>query len=142
MTTLLRDLRIVGSYGQAQGRKSLSVLSGCEVRVKLLWVGILTLVFNLGCGGYGSGMGTTPAATPQIAPSSGMYSTPLTVTISDSLPGVVIYVTTDGSMPSLSSPVYHGPFSLTQSGQVKVQAIVSAGGYSSSPVAVATYTLQ
>jgi len=110
--------------------------------VKLLWVGILTLVFNLGCGGYGSGMGMTSAAAPQVAPGSGTYSTPLTVTISSSTPGAVIYVTTDGSMPSLSSPVYHGPFSLTQQGQVKVQAIASAGGYSSSPVAVATYTLQ
>ena len=110
--------------------------------MKLLWVGILTLVFNLGCGGYGSGMGMTPAAAPQIAPSSGMYSTPLTVTISDSTPSVVIYVTTDGSMPSLSSPLYHGPFSLTQSGQVKVQAIAAAGGYSTSPVVVANFTLQ
>ncbi|HVP55708.1 MAG TPA: chitobiase/beta-hexosaminidase C-terminal domain-containing protein [Candidatus Eisenbacteria bacterium] len=110
--------------------------------MKLLWVGILTLIFNLGCGGYGSGMGTTPAPVPNIAPSAGTYSTPLTVTISDSLAGAVIYVTTDGSAPSLSSPVYHGPFSLTQPGQVQVRAIAAAGGYSSSPVAVATFTLQ
>jgi hypothetical protein len=110
--------------------------------VKLLWVGILALVFNLGCGGYGMGMGATPAAAPQIAPGSGTDATPLTVTISDSTPGAVIYVTIDGSMPSLSSPVYHGPFALTQAGQVTVQAIAAAGGYSTSPVAVATYTLQ
>lgn len=110
--------------------------------MKLLWVGILTLIFNLGCGGYGSGMGMTPAGAPLIAPASGMYSTPLTVTISDSLPGAVIYVTTDGSMPSLSSPIYHGPFSLTQPGQVRVQAIAAAGGYSTSSVAVANFTLQ
>ena len=113
-----------------------------EVHVKLLWVGILALIFNLGCGGYGSGMGMTAAATPQISPASGTFSTPLTVTISDNLPGVAIYVTTDGSMPSLSSPVYHGPFSLTQAGQVRVQAIAASGGYSTSPGAVATYTLQ
>ena len=110
--------------------------------MKLLWIGILALVFNLGCGGYGSGMGTTPAPAPQIAPSSGTYSTPLTVTISDSVPGTVIYVTMDGSMPSLSSPIYRGPFSVTQAGQVKVQAIAAAGGYSTSPVTVATFTLQ
>ena len=110
--------------------------------MKLLWVGILTLIFNLGCGGYGMGTGMTPAVAPQIAPNSGTYATPLTVTISDSTPGAVIYVTIDGSMPSLSSPVYHGPFALTQAGQVTVQAIAAAGGYATSPVAAATYTLQ
>ena len=113
-----------------------------EAHVKLLWVGILTLIFNLGCGGYGSGMGMTPAGAPLIAPGSGTYSTPLTVTISDKVPGAVIYVTTDGSMPLLSSPVYHGPFSLAQTGQVRVQAIATAGGYSTSPVVVANFTLQ
>jgi len=42
----------------------------------------LLLVINLGCGGYGSGlgMGMTPAAPPQISPSSGTYAGPLTVT--------------------------------------------------------------
>jgi hypothetical protein len=109
----------------------------------LLAVSLLLLI-NLGCGGYGSGsgMGMTPAAPPQIAPSSGTYPTPLTVTISESTPGAVIYVTTDGTMPMLSSPIYQGPFSLTQAGAVKVQAIAAAGGYSTSSVAVANFTLQ
>ena len=110
--------------------------------MKLLWIGFLTLAFNLGCGGYGSGMGTTPAAAPQIAPGSGTYSTPLTVTISDSTPNAVIYVTTDGSTPTLSSPVYHGPFMLTQPGQAQVKAIAAAGGYATSAVTVANVTLQ
>ena len=109
----------------------------------LLAVSLLLLI-NLGCGGYGSGlgMGMTPAAPAQISPSSGTYATPLTVTIADSTPGAVIYVTTDGTMPALSSPIYQGPFSLTQAGAVKVQAIASAGGYSTSSVAVANFTLQ
>ena len=104
----------------------------------------LLLSINLGCGGYGSGsgMGMTAAAPPQTSPSSGTYSTPLTVTISDSTPGAVIYVTTDGTMPRLSSPIYQGPFSLTQAGAVRVQAVASAGGYSTSSVAVANFTLQ
>jgi hypothetical protein len=104
----------------------------------------LLLLLNLGCGGYGSGlgMGMTPAAAPQISPSSGTYATPQTVTIGDSTPGAVIYVTIDGTMPTLSSPIYQGPFSLTQAGAAKVQAIASAGGYSTSSVAVANFTLQ
>lgn len=108
--------------------------------MKLLLVGILSLLINLGCGGYGSGMGTTPAPAPAIAPAGGSYSTPLTVTISDSVQSAVIYVTVDGSTPSLSSPVYHGPFMLTQS--AKVQAIAAAGGYNTSPIAIANFTLQ
>jgi len=110
--------------------------------MKSLLVATVLLLVGVGCGGYGSGMGNTPAPTPSISPGSGTYSTPLTVSISDSVPGMVIYVTTDGSMPTLSSPIYHGPFSLTQAGPVKVQAIAVAGGYTTSPVAVASFTLQ
>jgi hypothetical protein len=108
--------------------------------VKSLSIAILLLVINLGCGGYGAGMGMTPAPMAAIAPASGTYPTPLTVSISDSVQNAVIYVTVDGSMPSLSSPVYKGPFMITQS--AKVQALVLANGYSTSPVAVANYTLQ
>ena len=107
----------------------------------LLAVSLLLLI-NLGCGGYGSGMGTTPMAAPVISPNSGTFSTPLTVTISASVPNAVIYVTTNGSMPTLSSPIYQGPFSLTQAGAVKIQAVASAGGYSTSSVAIANFTLQ
>ncbi|HZD30494.1 MAG TPA: chitobiase/beta-hexosaminidase C-terminal domain-containing protein [Candidatus Angelobacter sp.] len=103
---------------------------------------MLFLLLSVGCGGYGSGMGNNPAPVPQIAPAAGSYSTPLTVTITDSLQSAVIYVTTDGSMPTLSSPIYRGALTLSQSGQVRVQAVVAAGGYASSPVAVANFTLQ
>lgn len=110
--------------------------------MKSLAAVVLFLLTIAGCGGYGSGMGTKPAPTPAIAPASGMYQTPLSVTISDSLSSAVIYVTTDGSMPSLSSPVYHGPIMLTQAGTVRVQAIAFAGGYATSSVMVANFTLQ
>jgi len=108
--------------------------------MKYLLVGILVLLINVGCGGYGSGMGVTPAPAPAIAPGTGTYSTPAKVTISDSLPNAVIYVTLDGSTPTLSSPVYRGPFMLTQS--ARVQAVAAAGGYNTSPVGVADLTLQ
>ena len=113
-----------------------------EVDMKTLLVGILALVINLGCGGYGSGMGMKVAPVPAIAPAAGTYPTPLTVTITESVPNAVIYVTVDGSTPSLSSPVYRGPFTLSQAGQEKVQAIALVGGYSTSTVAVANFTLQ
>ena len=108
--------------------------------MKVLWFAVLVLLINVGCGGYGAGMGTTPAPAPSIAPVSGTYSTPLAVSISDTLPGATIYVTLDGTTPSLSSPIYHGAFMITQSS--RVQAIAAAGGYAKSPVAVANFTLQ
>jgi hypothetical protein len=111
-----------------------------EVFVKLLWAGILALVINLGCGGYGSGMGMTTAPAPAISPASGTYPTPLTVSIQDSLQGATIYVTVDGSTPALSSPIYRGPFTIAQSARIQATAVFN--GYSTSPVAVANYTLQ
>ena len=110
--------------------------------MKLFLTTILLLLVGTGCGGYGSGMGTTPAPMPSIAPASGMYTVPLNVTISDGLMNATIYVTTDGTTPSLSSPIYRGPFSLTQTGQAQVQAIAAAGGYNTSSVAIANFTLQ
>ena len=110
--------------------------------MKSLSAAILLLLVTLGCGGYGSGMGTTLAPAPAIAPAGGTYATPLTVTLSDSLQNATIYVTTDGSTPTVSSPVYRGPFTLSQPGQVKVQAIAAAGGYNTSPAAIANFTLQ
>ncbi len=85
-------------------------------------------------------MRMTPAPTPAIAPAAGTYATPLTVSIGDSVQNAVIYVTVDGSTPTLSSPVYRGPFVITQS--ARVQAIALANGYNTSTVAVADYTLQ
>ena len=110
--------------------------------MKSLTIAILILLATVGCGGYGSGMGNTPAPVPAIAPAGGTFATPLTVTISDSLMNSTIYFTTDGSMPTLSSHVYQGPFQLTQSGQVTVRAIAAAGGYSTSTAATANFTLQ
>ena len=110
--------------------------------MRLLPAALLLLLINLGCGGYGSGMGTNPAPTPAISPSAGNYTTPLTVTISDSLQNAVIYVTVDGSTPTLSSPIYRGPFMLTQAGSAQVKAIAAAGGYAASSVASANFTLQ
>lgn len=108
--------------------------------MKFLWAPILVLVTTVGCGGYGSGMGSTPAPAPAISPAPGMYMAPLTVSISDTMQNATIYVTTDGSMPTLSSPIYRGPFMLNQSAQV--QAIAAAGGFSTSPMTIANFTLQ
>jgi Chitobiase/beta-hexosaminidase C-terminal domain len=85
-------------------------------------------------------MGMTAAPMAAITPASGTYPTPLTVSIQDGLPGATIYVTVDGSTPTLSLPIRRGPFTITQSAKVESIAVVS--GYSTSPVGVANFTLQ
>ncbi len=108
--------------------------------MKALLLSIALLLATVGCGGYGSGMGLTPASMPRISPRPGTLPTPQTITITDNQQGATVYFTTDGSMPTLSSPIYRGPFMITQS--TTVQAIAAAGGFSTSTVAIANYTLQ
>lgn len=110
--------------------------------MKSLLFSLCMLVGLVGCGGYGSGgMNSTPAPAPMFAPAAGAYSVPeLTITVGDAQRGATIYLTTDGTTPSLNSPVYTGPFAITKT--TRVQAIAAANGFSTSPVTVADYTLQ
>ena len=102
---------------------------------------MLCALVMTGCGAYGSGgMNATPAPAPMFTPSAGTYSVAeLMVTLGDTQRGATIYFTTNGAAPTLSSPVYTGPFVIRQS--TIVQAIAVANGFSTSPVAVAQYTL-
>jgi Bacterial Ig-like domain (group 3)/Chitobiase/beta-hexosaminidase C-terminal domain len=82
-----------------------------------------------------------PAAQPLFMPAGGTYTSPQFVTITDTTPGAVIHYTTDGTTPSLSSPVFNpaSPIMVTSSGTIKALAIVP--GYATSPEAAATYTI-
>lgn len=83
--------------------------------------------------------------TPVISPANGttLYSSGNlnVITITDSLAGAVIYYTTDGSTPTLSSPQYTAPFTVTKAGPATIHAIALAPGYGLSTVATASYTL-
>ena len=59
-----------------------------------------------------------------------------TATLSDTTPGALLYYTTDGSMPTQSSSLYKGPFSVSK--QSTVSAIAFAPGYPPSNIASAT----
>jgi hypothetical protein len=83
------------------------------------------------------------AATPAITPAAGTYATSVSVTITDTSSGALIYYTTDGSTPAVgvgTTKQYSAGFSLTASATVK--AIASGGGFTASAVASNAYTVQ
>ncbi len=85
--------------------------------------------------------GAAAAATPALSPAGGTFSSAQSVVLSDSTPGAVIHYTTNGSLPTVSSPVYSGPISVSV-GTVTIQALATASGYATSSISAATYTIQ
>ena len=77
-------------------------------------------------------------ASPSFSVASGNYATAQTITIADVTPGATIYYTTDGTTPTLSSPVYQGALTITTS--TTLNAFAVAAGDSASGSASATYT--
>jgi hypothetical protein len=79
-------------------------------------------------------------ATPVISPAGGTFATKPSVTITCATSGAVIYYTTNGSAPTLSSPIYSTAIAITTTTTVKAYA--TASGMTDSAVASNTYTLQ
>jgi hypothetical protein len=83
--------------------------------------------------------GTPTTATPTFSPGSGTnFSSPISVTVSDTSPSPTIYCTTNGTTPTTSSPVYGTPFPV--SATTTIQCIATSSGLAQSPVGSATYT--
>jgi N-acetylneuraminic acid mutarotase len=87
----------------------------------------------------------TKVAAPIFNPPGGTYSSAQAVAISDTTPGVNIFYTTDGTMPTESSPeLPGGSFMVSMSETVNAVAVAYGYGINSagaSPVVTATYTL-
>lgn len=77
-------------------------------------------------------------AAPTISPVSGIVDGSQAVTITAQGANTVIFYTTDGTTPTLRSPVYLAPFLITRDMTVKAAAMTACKGLG--PPATATYT--
>ena len=80
-----------------------------------------------------------PAAAPTFSPQAGTYSTPQSVSLSDTTPGAVIYYTTDGTTPTNSSAKYTSAIQISATTTIK--AFASATGHANSAVVSSTYSI-
>ena len=88
------------------------------------------------------GSGPPTAATPVISPGSETFTGSVMVSMTDSTSGAAISYTTDGSIPpgSATSQTYGGAFAVSTT--TVVNAVATKAGFTNSPLASATYTLQ
>ncbi len=83
---------------------------------------------------------STQTAIPQILPAAGSYSTPQSVTITDTTTGAQIYYTTDGSTPTTSSLLYTAAIPVSSNTTIKTIAVAS--GLTASNIVTAAYSIQ
>jgi hypothetical protein len=83
--------------------------------------------------------GAPPAATPSFSPPGGTYTSPQSVSITDSTPNASIYYTTNGTPASTGSTLYSGPIQVSAS--ETLEAVAIAAGFSQSSDALASYTI-
>jgi Chitobiase/beta-hexosaminidase C-terminal domain/Legume lectin domain/Fn3 associated len=84
--------------------------------------------------------GQQTAATPVIAPATGTFTSPQTVTITDATSGSTIFYTLDGSQPTTASTQYKSAFTVSTTTTVK--AIATAPNFTQSNTATSVITIQ
>jgi Chitobiase/beta-hexosaminidase C-terminal domain/Fn3 associated/Bacterial Ig domain len=80
----------------------------------------------------------SPTAAPSFSLAGGTYTTPQSLTLTDTTPGAVIHYTTNGSAPTANSTTYAGPITVASTETVK--AIAIAPGFLISSVSSKAYT--
>jgi len=108
-------------------------------------INAVAVASNYGTSATGTASYTIAAATPAITasgtPTSGVYNSVQTVTITDTTPNKQIYYTTDGSVPSATNgTLYSAPFNVVSS--QTITAIAIASNYSNSAIASMAFKIQ
>lgn len=102
--------------------------------------GIALLAIALvSCGGSDKTAVTPVTAMPTISVASGPFTSAQSVTITDATSGAIIYYTTDGTTPTITSSTYSSALSISTS--TILQTIAVAPGHSASQVNGAFYTI-
>ncbi len=87
-----------------------------------------------------SNSGSLPTiSTIVMSPSGSLYSTAQSVTLSSPTPGVSIYYTLDGSLPTTSSNLYVGPIAINATNSIRAIGVKS--GYIDSFVTTESYII-
>ncbi len=79
-------------------------------------------------------------AAPVFTPTPGTYNTTQSVTIASSTAGASIYYTTDGTIPSINSPLYSTPVSIN--GNTSLKAFAVKNGMSNSGTTTGDYIIK
>lgn len=78
-------------------------------------------------------------STPSVSPLGGTYTSAQTVTLSVAESGATLHYTTDGSTPTVASPIYSTPISITTT--TTLQVIAVKAGMADSDVLSAVFTI-
>ncbi len=78
-------------------------------------------------------------AAPVLSPAAGTYEGPKPIAITCATAGAVIYYTTDGSTPTISSAQYGAPFNIDSSQTIK--AFAQKAGLDASTITTASYII-
>ena len=84
---------------------------------------------------------TIAAVSPTFSLAGGTYTTPQTVTIADSTPGVTVYYTTNGTLPTTSSTACTNPCGVSITATTTLRAMAAGNGISPSNPTAAVYTI-
>lgn len=84
---------------------------------------------------------TGTVSTPNLSPVGGVYTTTQDVTITCATSDAIIHYTTDGSAPTVISPIYAGPINVPLDSSLIIKAIALKADWLDSAVASETYTV-
>jgi hypothetical protein len=133
--TLLQSHYLTGFHG---GKYLVYSLSG-DIRIRLTREAGFNAVLS-GIFFPGEDVPLQQVESPAINPNGGIFTGPVTASLSTATSGASIYYTLDGSEPNMNSTVYGGPMLIESTSTLK--AIATKEGLANSAVSSANFTIE